>query len=109
MSKHTPEPWWDEAGVAHAKGPDWTEDNHSCVHPITGGYGTDDDVPRAIACVNACAGFADPAELRTQRDDLLAVARRARATCVCTSTMRHDIPCLSCMARLAVAEAEGTA
>ena len=30
---------------------------------------------RAVACVKACAGVADPAELRRQRDALLAFAQ----------------------------------
>jgi len=30
--KHTLGPWWDESGVIHAAGPEWTEENHSCVH-----------------------------------------------------------------------------
>jgi hypothetical protein len=30
----TPEPWWNESGVLHAKNPGvWTEDNQSCIHP----------------------------------------------------------------------------
>lgn len=56
-TKHTPEPWWDESGVAHAKGPSWTEENHSCVHPIANQNGTLNDCERAVACVNACAGI----------------------------------------------------
>ncbi len=31
-AKHTPTPWWNESGVIHAKGPNWTEESHSCVH-----------------------------------------------------------------------------
>jgi hypothetical protein len=27
--------WWIESGVVHARGPDWTEENHSCVHPFS--------------------------------------------------------------------------
>ena len=30
---------------------------------------------RIVACVNACEGIADPAELRAQRDELLAALR----------------------------------
>ena len=55
--KHTPEPWWDESGVAHAKAPDWTENNHACVHPICEGNGMAGDIPRACACVNGCEGI----------------------------------------------------
>jgi hypothetical protein len=32
----TPEPWWNESGVLHAKNPGvWTEDNQSCIHPAS--------------------------------------------------------------------------
>jgi hypothetical protein len=31
-----------------------------------------DTMRRIVACVNACAGIADPADLRKQRDELLA-------------------------------------
>ncbi len=34
--KATPGPWWDESGVIHACNPGvWTEQNHSCIHPVT--------------------------------------------------------------------------
>jgi len=55
--KHTPEPWWDESGTAHAKAAHWTPEHHACVHPIYAGNGTSDDVYRACECVNACAGI----------------------------------------------------
>jgi hypothetical protein len=32
---HTPGPWWSESGVIHARGPGWTEKNHSCIHVAT--------------------------------------------------------------------------
>jgi hypothetical protein len=37
----------------------------------------DEVFARMHACVRACEGIEDPAELRAQRDDLLAVAKRA--------------------------------
>ena len=54
---HTPEPWWDETGVAHARGPEWTEENHSCVHPISNGNGNRNDCAHACECVTACTGI----------------------------------------------------
>lgn len=54
--------------------------------------------------VNDAIGVA-PA-LAASHDRLLAVAERAQGVCVCHATMRHDIPCLSCMACSAVAQAE---
>jgi hypothetical protein len=39
----TPGPWWNETHVVHAKHPtEWTEDNHSCVHPATCYFYVDD-------------------------------------------------------------------
>lgn len=46
-------------------------------------------------------------KLRRQRDALLGVARRARTTCTCESTMRPDLSCLSCRAIAAVNSVEG--
>lgn len=53
MSKHTPEPWYDE--VSHISGgtPGACE-----VVPI---YGDDNNRARVVQCVNACTGMADPA------------------------------------------------
>ena len=48
MKLATPGPWWDESGTAHAKGPEWCEADHSCVHPIRCGNGTEYD--SALAC-----------------------------------------------------------
>lgn len=36
-----------------------------------GKFSDEDKALRAIACVNACASLENPADLRTQRDDLL--------------------------------------
>ena len=73
MSKHTPEPWEFESEpqycseIIGSNGDSvctFVEDP-SCV-----------DVDRILSCVNACAGMADPAaeiaELKRQRDELLA-------------------------------------
>lgn len=38
----TPGEWWNESGVIHAKGPRWTEENHSCVHVARGIENEDD-------------------------------------------------------------------
>lgn len=68
MSKHTPEPWPNFIDVCYPASP----------HPDSDGL-VDlnfNDYYRASKCVNACAGMADPAaeiaELKRQRDELLA-------------------------------------
>lgn len=35
-----------------------------------------EDAARAVACVNACEGIEDPADLRAQRDELLAACQQ---------------------------------
>ena len=47
------------------------------------------------------------ARLIAAAPDLLAVAKRAIGQCACHSTMRPDIPCLSCQAREAIAKVTG--
>ena len=53
MPEHTPAPWWDESGVAHAKAPNWTEEVHACVHPIANQNGEEGDCAHACLCVNS--------------------------------------------------------
>ena len=77
MSKHTPEPW------------EFESEPQYCSEIIgSNGYSVcafvDDpsgvDIDRMLACVNACAGMADPAaeiaELKRQRDELLAALNK---------------------------------
>jgi len=65
MSKatHTPEPWeWSEHGAIFSRCP--------LVH-ISGDLSNWRDAQRAVDCVNACAGMADPAaEIAAMRDAL---------------------------------------
>lgn len=44
----TPTPWWDESGIIHAKGPEWTPECHSCIHVAKIG---DDAVPDDAAFI----------------------------------------------------------
>lgn len=72
--KHTPEPWYQESdggGSIIAADP-------QCVEVIgsTDGKKWQENARRIVACVNACAGMADPAKeiakLKAERDELLA-------------------------------------
>ena len=58
---HTPGPWWNESGVIHAKGPNWTEDNHSCVHLATVHSSEDDGnlIATAPGMLDLCRMVAD--------------------------------------------------
>jgi|SRR5215472_11336283 len=52
----TPRPWWNESHVLHAKAPDWTEDNHACVHPAATSLANEnyfEDAEFIAAAVNA--------------------------------------------------------
>jgi hypothetical protein len=100
-TKHTPEPWTieDRRGAALRNirivaGLHWiatVEDVHQ--RDYQGGYSLSDvqaadaidalgfaNGARIVACVNACSGIADPADLRKQRDDLLAACRAEHAS-----------------------------
>lgn len=92
MSKHTPEPWFDDRAthdqpyqnikilgdenrgicwlwIDDAPVDDWNAEQRA-------------NAKRIVTCVNACAGMEDPAEeiaeLKRQRDELLAVLNYAR-------------------------------
>lgn len=74
MSKHTPEPWYVEANfIVGVLG-----DIDTRVNVYDHDPGNRD---RIVACVNACAGMADPASeiaaLKAQRDELLAACKEA--------------------------------
>lgn len=64
---------------------------------------------RIVACVNACAGIADPAELRAQRDDLLAVCRMLSAIETCDKSVPVGFIEARSAADAAIAKAEGGA
>lgn len=72
MIKHTPEPWAHAPeGMIVSLAPD-TQPEDAVVANIK-----PKDASRIVTCVNACAGMTDPeaeiAELKRQRDELLAV------------------------------------
>lgn len=73
-AKHTPEPWT----LLGRSVNNCSISNHSVIRDQGGtpiGYiAYSDDASRAIACVNACAGIADPAEaIREARGALFAL------------------------------------
>ena len=90
MSKHTPEPW--EYGFPKVNGQELREADcqvsmggflianvsHGPIYPEEpfGSAAREANALRIVACVNACAGMTDPAaeiaELKRQRDELLA-------------------------------------
>lgn len=117
-SKHTPEPWFArDRGIGyevHYGNPD----EHGCGMCVNDEFRecfTKGDADRIVACVNACAGIADPAELRAQRDELLAALIEMRGiwTCaVCLGNHGVDGTCEECRAvdaqsAAAIAKAEG--
>src|SRR5574343_489196 len=70
MSNHTPEPWKCEGHVVYFQNRMGGFSLRDCPSP-------EDTARRIVACVNACAGMADPAaeiaELKRQRDELFSV------------------------------------
>ena len=78
-AKHTPEPWFlhPASGSEHTIGGYISNDlDRRGAPPICdirgfAGLPHKDNADRIVACVNACAGIEDPAELRRQRDELL--------------------------------------
>jgi len=78
----TAEPWiWEESAAGQNVR---RVDIFTAERPMPGIAGhyinSDEDranMARIVACVNACAGIADPAALRQQRDDLLAACGAA--------------------------------
>jgi len=68
--KFTPGPWWNESGVIHAKGPAWTPENHSCVHP--GSAHTQDGISWDESMANA--------DLMAAAPELLALVQSAMAS-----------------------------
>ena len=94
MNAHTPGPWSVEGVVWIAHDGEHSELMDDC--PETGAdycvnvgtpdeyvaicYG-DDNAARIVACVNACEGIDDPADLRAQRDELLAACEALLQQC----------------------------
>ena len=90
MSKHTPEPWaLFEVGDGRPHLCPASESDKMSILTIAEEDGVtfacvykDSDARRIVTCVNACAGMADPAaeiaELKRQRDELLAALNLAR-------------------------------
>ena len=72
MSNHTPEPWKCEGHVVYFQNRMGGFSLRDCPSP-------EDTARRIVACVNACAGMADPAaeiaELKRQRDELLGLVK----------------------------------
>ena len=90
--KHTPEPWvLFEVGDGRPHLCPASESDKMSILTIAEEDGVtfacvykDDDARRIVACVNACAGMEDPAaeiaELKLQRDELLAALRSSVET-----------------------------
>ena len=88
MSKRTPEPWaLFEVGDGRPHLCPASESDKMSILTIAEEDGVtfacvykDSDARRIVTCVNACAGMTDPAaeiaELKRQRDELLALAER---------------------------------
>lgn len=95
MSNHTPGPWHHEqpwASFSALRGP-----RHELIFGLAAG--TDDEKqPDDVCEANA--------RLIASAPVLFQVAKRACGNCTCHSTMRPDIPCLSCAARAAIVQAE---
>ena len=104
--KHTPEPWLvdpDEPTI-HAIDrrvliADCRVTQVAATRPPREPGVDDANADRIVACVNACAGIADPAALRKQRDDLLEACRKAN-TCASIPDYVRDV------IRAAIANAE---
>lgn len=82
MSKHTPGPWRHEfetktrydsfTGVPSHERNDWIHAGKDTTVALACTKATAEaDAARIVACVNACEGIEDPADLRKQRDELL--------------------------------------
>lgn len=72
-TRHTPEPWLVEAcgtRISHF----FAAGDGSYLIPVADllGEARESNAKRIVACVNACEGIDDPANLRRQRDELLA-------------------------------------
>lgn len=92
MSAHSPGPWHLNAGrcgddqcdgytVRDADGEFVTHLDGSRYHDERADPEADANAARIVACVNACEGVADPADLRVQRDELLAALRALVRQC----------------------------
>jgi len=89
MNTHTPEPWIAVPRFTNHNDDPYIRTNHAGMNHVVATMTrlADDDLAdtpmaeangaRIVACVNACAGITDPADLRKQRDDLLAACKRA--------------------------------
>lgn len=123
MRKHTPEPWFDDRAthdepyqnikilgdenrgicwlwIDDAPVDDWNAEQRA-------------NASRIVTCVNACAGMADPAaeiaELKRQRDELLASLNLARDYVGCLDTGGPVLLGLICVIDDAIAKAKGSA
>lgn len=77
----TPGPWWNESGVVHAKGPQWTPENHSCVHPLNGEW---EDAEFAAAARTGWPAALDEIERLQKRLD------NACDSCACEIANERD-------------------
>ena len=88
---HTPEPWlYDEERAAVAyDGRAYAIEGHR-IGCIIAEPRLRTDGRRIAACVNACAGIADPADLRRQRDELLAILSRLTEKVERANSIQHS-------------------
>jgi hypothetical protein len=95
--KHTPEPWLvdpDEPTI-HAIDrrvliADCRVTQVAATRPPREPGVDDANADRIVACVNACAGIADPADLRRQRDELLAILSRLTEKVERANSIQHS-------------------
>ena len=110
MSKHTPEPWEFESEPQYCSEIIGSNGDSVCTF-VEDPSGV--DVDRILSCVNACAGMADPAaeiaELKRQRDELLAALNLARDYVGCLDTGGPALLGLICVIDDAIEETKGPA
>lgn len=75
IAKHTLEPWETDDMVEPGDISQWTGILNREEGGVHAYVNCEANSQRIIACVNACEGIADPAELRKQRDELLATCK----------------------------------
>lgn len=113
MSAWTPEPWYCVPTVEIVPSLSGGRSTKEFRYPIfkkDGLYGepaeanSAADGDRICACVNACAGITNPAELRGQRDELLEACKFVmKASIVCPEDLETEVE----MCRAAIARCEG--
>jgi len=121
QTKHTPEPWVyggmvkAEAAQAYEAFSPWIENAGPRTTPVGKSVCiVDADMKRLVACVNACTGMTDPekevAELRKQRDELLAACASVHSvleTPTRTNRAMLNLPVLRDILRAAIKNAGG--